>query len=487
MDSELEEFGPEIANVQWGSEYSQLANEIPQVFGTTLNSDAWRVGYSPFESQEAFHALTSTYKGFSGPVGSGKSAALCREAIRLALANPGCDGLIGAPTYTMLADVTRAAFLEALEAAGIKHRFKAQRNLVYLPDVDVKVFFRSLSDPRKLVGKNLAWAGIDELTFCLEASWKKIEARLRHPKAKRICGFAVWTPAGFDWVYNRFRAPEKKLPRHEAIFAKPFENKAILDNDPEYYDRLKTSYDARMYQQEALGEYLNIFAGQAYYAFDRARNVKPVEFDWRLPLCWAMDFNVARMSSVIAQGPRPGHKTEEIRVLDEIVLTNSHTAATCEEFLERLDRLTKGTPLEHDVVQVRIYGDAAGDSRTSKTDKTDYAIVRQWGARNAHRVQLSFQVQDANPSVRGRIASTNALFCNEAGDARTLIAPGCKLLAEDCEQVGWAEDAHGNQSGELDKKNPALTHVSDAFGYLVWKEAGIRQRGGSVSKTNLRY
>lgn len=40
------------------------------------------------------------FKGFSGPIGSGKSQALCQEAIRLSYLNPGRQGLIGAPTYT---------------------------------------------------------------------------------------------------------------------------------------------------------------------------------------------------------------------------------------------------------------------------------------------------------------------------------------------------------------------------------------------------
>jgi len=38
-------------------------------------------------------------KGFSGPIGAGKSQALCHEAIRLTYLNPGRPGLIGAPTY----------------------------------------------------------------------------------------------------------------------------------------------------------------------------------------------------------------------------------------------------------------------------------------------------------------------------------------------------------------------------------------------------
>jgi len=57
------------------------------------------IEYAPLPSQNRFHASTARFKGFSGPIGSGKSQALCQEAIRLSYLNPGRQGLIGAPTY----------------------------------------------------------------------------------------------------------------------------------------------------------------------------------------------------------------------------------------------------------------------------------------------------------------------------------------------------------------------------------------------------
>ena len=61
--------------------------------------DRTEIEYPRLPSQERFHASEARFKGFSGPVGSGKSVALCREAARLAIVNNGRMGLIGAPTY----------------------------------------------------------------------------------------------------------------------------------------------------------------------------------------------------------------------------------------------------------------------------------------------------------------------------------------------------------------------------------------------------
>jgi hypothetical protein len=58
------------------------------------------IDYEPLPSQRRFHASEARFKGFSGPIGSGKSQALCQEAIRLSYLNPGRQGLVGAPTYT---------------------------------------------------------------------------------------------------------------------------------------------------------------------------------------------------------------------------------------------------------------------------------------------------------------------------------------------------------------------------------------------------
>jgi hypothetical protein len=57
------------------------------------------IEYAPLPSQRRFHDSKARFKGFSGPIGSGKSQALCQEALKLSYLNAGQLGLIGAPTY----------------------------------------------------------------------------------------------------------------------------------------------------------------------------------------------------------------------------------------------------------------------------------------------------------------------------------------------------------------------------------------------------
>src|SRR5579872_6041720 len=90
------------------------------------------INYSPLPSQREFHASKARFKGFSGPIGSGKSQALCQEAIRLCYLNPGRVGLIGAPTYPMLRDSTLTSLLEVLNENEIPFEHHKAENVLIL-------------------------------------------------------------------------------------------------------------------------------------------------------------------------------------------------------------------------------------------------------------------------------------------------------------------------------------------------------------------
>ena len=216
------------------------------------------IGYRLLPSQRKFHESRARFKGFSGPVGSGKTQALCAEAVRLAYRNPGRTGLIGAPTYPMLRDATIISLTEYLESLGIEFTVNRGENYLVIPEVGSRMLFRPVEEFERLRGSNLAWFGVDELTYTCEEAWLRLEGRLRDPKATELCGFAVWTPKGYDWVYERFVLG--RIQGYETILAQPFENKFLLERIPDYYERLRHSYDAKFYEQEVMGSYTGLWA-----------------------------------------------------------------------------------------------------------------------------------------------------------------------------------------------------------------------------------
>jgi hypothetical protein len=407
-------------------------------------------------SQQRFHDSRARFKGFSGPVGSGKTQALCAEAVRLCYRNPGRTGLLGAPTYPMLRDATVPALTEYLERKRVRFEWNRSDNHLTVKEVGSRILFRPVEEFERLRGSNLAWFGIDELTYAPEEAWLRLEGRLRDPKAHELCGFAVWTPKGYDWVYERFIA--QKIEGYETIVAQPFENRFLLEQIPDYYERLRHSYDARFYAQEVLGAYLHMDAGRVYAGFEREGNVKQLQLEADRPLLWALDFNVDPMCSVVAQ--RVG---EEIRVLDEIVLRRATTAMACEEFRRRYPRHARG---------LTVYADATG-ARRQTAGGSDLAVLREQLGHGEYG-ELRFRVPRSNPPVRERVELVNAKLANAAG-ARTLVVdPRCKELIKDFEQVAYKE---GSQVVDKER-DPQRTHLSDALGYLVWQEFAARPKAG---------
>jgi len=430
---------------------------VERASGKTLRIE---INYVPLPSQSRFHGSAARFKGFSGPIGSGKSQALCQEAIRLSYLNPGRQGLIGAPTYPMLRDATLTSFLEVLSSNRIRHELNKSESVLLMKDTGSRIYFRAVDDFERLRGTNLAWFGLDELTYTAEQAWLRLEGRLRDPRASRLCGFAVWTPRGFDWVYRRF--VREVVAGYEVILAKPFENRYVLGRIPDFYQRLKGSYDAKLFEQEALGEYLNVQSGAVYGAFKRSRNVREVEVDVSVPLLWALDFNVDPMSSIVAQ-----KSGEEIRVLDEVVLSRASTMEACDEFHARYPNHQAG---------IVVYGDASGQ-RLQTAGTTDYRIVKEYFRRTAYK-NLKFRVPPSNPSVRERVALVNAKLFSADEEVRLLVHPQCKGLVADLEEVTYKPD-----SGIIDKeKDSKRTHLSDALGYLIWQECGPRAKFGEQSR-----
>ena len=156
------------------------------------------------------------------------------------------------------------------------------------------------------------------------------------------------------------------------------------------------------------------------------------------------------MSSIVAQ-----KSGEEIRVLDEVVLSRASTLQACEEFHARYPNHQAG---------IVIYGDASGQ-RLQTAGTTDYQIIKEFFRRTAYR-NLKFRVPASNPSVRERIALVNAKLFSADEQVRLFVHPRCTGLVADFEEVTFKPE-----TSVIDKERDSKrTHLSDALGYLIWQE-----------------
>ena len=231
--------------------------------------------------------------------------------------------------------------------------------------------------------------------------------------------------------------------------------------------------DERTYRQEFQASFENVGSGLAYYAFDREKNVRPLQHDRFHPIFWSLDFNMNPMCSVLGQRIH-----DQVRILEELILPDSNTWVACEEFLKR----TENWAPQYGRLNVYVYGDATGDSRATSASRTDWQIVRDFFGRHSDRYAASVQVSSSNSLVKDRVNCVNSVLCNHAGERRMFLDPRCKQLIRDFEQVHWKNDPHGNPLAVLDKSDPARTHASDAAGYYLAREFGMHGKIGFRSE-----
>lgn len=224
-------------------------------------------------------------------------------------------------------------------------------------------------------------------------------------------------------------------------------------------ERARRNMDEKLFRNQFYASF-ETATGQVYYAFNRNVNVTADEslvyYAPDEPLLVTCDFNLSPMSWVIAQMDMDylGMCSGNIRVLDEISLTDSNTPETLDVLYSRWGGHPGG---------FKFYGDASMQSGSSSSATTDYKLIRDdkrfW---NHGTIGSEMNVPKANPYVIDRIANMNAMLRSATGVSRLFIHPRCEKLIKDLEWVSFKKNTR-----QLDKSDPMATHMTDALGYLV--------------------
>jgi hypothetical protein len=345
-----------------------------------------------------------------------------------------------------------------------------------------------------LRGDGLDFIVLDEYASMAHEAWTEVLRPALADKQGRA--LFIGTPHGRNHFWNVYEAAQNQP--HWATFQFTTEQGGNVSR--EELESATHELDERTYRQEFQASFENLGTGLAYYAFDCIHNVRPLQYDPKPPLFWAVDFNMNPLCSVLGQ-----MADGIMRILEELILPDSNTLAACEEFLDRTRKWTTAPeicdpPLRPDLrdafeetmrrlqpppLNVYVYGDATGEQRKTSASRTDWQIVRDFFGRYTDRYHAKFQVPTANPPVKDRINCVNAMLRNHAGQHRLLIDPKCKQLIKDLEQVCWKSDPHGNPLAELDKSDPMRTHTSDAAGYLIARQFPMRARHGERAGPSL--
>jgi PBSX family phage terminase large subunit len=236
------------------------------------------------------------------------------------------------------------------------------------------------------------------------------------------------------WLFEKGLDPQSNEPLETpqdylSMLMNPFDN---LDNIDADYVKLLEQMPEKEKNRFLLGLFNDESEGAVYYSFRRDDHVKPVT-KTNGSIFVGMDFNVNPMTAVVFQTVN-----NNFQFFDEVYLENSDTYKMADE-LKR-----KG------YTGAKVIPDSTGRNRKT-SGQSDFDILSKAG----------FTIENTfNPFVGDRINNTNRLLAS----GRVIIDPKCKKLINDLEKVVW-KDNKPDQSGA----NKMLTHISDAFGYGLWK------------------
>jgi hypothetical protein len=190
------------------------------------------------------------------------------------------------------------------------------------------------SAENRLVGPNLAYAGINEMSSVPKARFYETIFRVRVKNAPCPQIVLVGTPQDEyqfieEFVQDQEAQEAKKPGSFKVIYASTTENIHI---DEGYADILKSNLDERAQEVFLNGQIVRLGADYFYYAFQPSRDVsETAQYDPNLPIGVGMDFNVGRMSATLWQ-----RHQDRTWCFDEIViLGNSDTQQMCEALKAR--------------------------------------------------------------------------------------------------------------------------------------------------------
>ncbi len=225
---------------------------------------------SLFPRQRRFVEDRRRYPAAIGGIGSGKTFVGSVKTVSR-LPRPEL-GLVCAPTYPMLRDATQRTFFDMLRDLAIPFTFNKTDNHLTIPSTGHEILFRSLDDPDRMRGPNVAYAWIDEAAYITAEAARIVKGRVRVGDFPQM--WITTTPKGRNWIYREWVVDADE--RHVLYRFRTDENVTL---DPDFVPSL--GYEGRFAEQEIGGEFVS-FDGLVYPHFDRSKRERAVDTTgWR--------------------------------------------------------------------------------------------------------------------------------------------------------------------------------------------------------------
>ena len=431
--------------------------------------------YTASPTLARFHRSNSPVRGVMGPVGSGKSVAMCVELYtRIRTANRGPNGkrksrwLVVRNTYRELMDTTLNTWLDWFPD-GVYGNFSRQDMTYYINDeeLEAEVLFRAVdtsADTKKLLSLELTGAWINEAREVPKVVLDMIDTRIRRYPSKRDgganwCGIILDTnpPDDDHWWYTLFET--KTIPGYE-LYRQPSglspEAENLLNLPPNYYTRMVDGKDKQFINVYIHGQYGSVSDGMAIYAgeWSDATHYSPTPLPAipHQPILLGWDFGLTPACVIVQQ-----NTLGQLRVLDELVATDIGIRRFVEDVVAPfLRRKYPGNPLQS-------VGDPAGSRRAETDERTAFDVLAEMGI-------LTEGADSNNPTARWDAVKWY-LSRMVAGEPAFRLSSTCQTLRKGFNggyRLRRLQVAGGERFTSRADKN-AYSHPHDALQYACMR------------------
>lgn len=422
--------------------------------------------WKPLPTQDKFFKAISGCKpnemravAYVGALGSGKSWALCRAAIGLALTYPKMRILLGRQHSTDLRISTQVTFFELITELEDKIREQYPPDMRQsIPEVGTHhkaineyefsngsvVMFKPLDEAEsKYKSLNVAAVGIDEASEVDQEAIQMLMGR-RRQMGYPLLLFAVSNPTGYThWMYKWF--VKERTDNYHLFQTNTFENQANLP--PNYIKELSRKYSADWIKRYIEGEWGGLTEGVPIYSgmFDPKVHIQQGVFYKGNPVWVGVDFGYASPGVVWAH-PDRDYRCQIVR---EWLPKELDTYKLCEGIAKR-----NGVWFPNATFQ--YFCGADGKQHAPSAEKTGIEIMTDAGMMPSwrfHHLEAGFTV------IR------NMLKERDDGKPNLTVDPAADICAESF----MGEYKYKPDSTDKPLKDDIHDPAMDAFRYIAYQ------------------
>lgn len=448
--------------------------------------------YTPFPVHVPFHQTSAREKAAIGAVGSGKTIALCADAILLGLQQPGSRILIARQTVPSLRDTTEHEFLSLLnsvpeELEGVQkktlydlcevRRSGGHVDRLMLPNGS-EYLFRSLDDWRKLMSLNIAAFYIDEASEIAVESYLGLMTRIRQTEPtqqaqrmgyrtieRRLAAICM-NPNGHDWAWEYFvNGPEqlRATGEEKAIAAAnnrryfrstSFDNPTLYNPDGTPGDFLQSllTMPEIWVRRYVLSEF-DAFEGQIY-EFGHEQHVythfdPPQDWDRAMSLDWGLRNPTAIIWAARDPKTNVWHVYREWQSYDQMnqMSRESRITPTVHEVAATIRSLERGEKIRWRIIDPSSHKREADSGKSVHYWLSHYGLVFQNGIQD-----YSSRINSLGQMLKQR----QIVFSTEV--PQTTIA---------IQQYRWSDVAAKRDTNAPERPHKHNDHLVNAVEYLA--------------------